>query len=106
MLAAASALAAGHPDGRALLDDALAVHERRFWRGDLLPTGLRPCRRAKFHGPGGSVAWSGVGPASAHSNLRLVEICGGSDELGDVADREPSGHAATMTYGLAPTTGR
>jgi mannose/cellobiose epimerase-like protein (N-acyl-D-glucosamine 2-epimerase family) len=31
VLAAASAVGAGHPDGRALLDDALAVVQERFW---------------------------------------------------------------------------
>lgn len=31
ILAGATTTLAGHPEGRALLDDALAVHERRFW---------------------------------------------------------------------------
>ncbi|MFT4261923.1 MAG: AGE family epimerase/isomerase [Nocardioides sp.] len=32
LLAASSALTAGHPDARSLLDDALSVHDERFWR--------------------------------------------------------------------------
>lgn len=34
VLAAASATAAGHPEGQALLTDALAVYDDRFWRED------------------------------------------------------------------------
>jgi mannose/cellobiose epimerase-like protein (N-acyl-D-glucosamine 2-epimerase family) len=34
LLAAATATAAGHPDGEALLGEAIAVFERRFWQAD------------------------------------------------------------------------
>ncbi|MDI2027473.1 AGE family epimerase/isomerase [Saccharopolyspora sp. TS4A08] len=93
VLAATSAVAAGHPDGEALLADALAVHDERFWRpadGLVVDNWNRD--------------WTGLDPyRGVNANMHTVEAllaCG--DVTGDRARTErAAGIVERVVHGFA-----
>ncbi len=89
VLAAASAVAAGH-DARALLDDALGVILERFWDDD---AGAAVDRRSRD--------WAEVEPyRGANANMHLVEaLLAAADATGDGAWRERAGRIADRLIG-------